>query len=122
MNNGRQLTLDAATGWAQCSGRISSSASDLLDAIFAQETIQPSMQLAFKHVRTGSYLQIVPPSEPRDAWVVKASAKAVGPSEVWEVRSGRGGHTFLYHLQSQGHLNHRSVSYTHLTLPTILLV
>jgi hypothetical protein len=107
INNGRQLTLDPASGWAQCAGRVGSSASDLLDALFAQETIQPSMQLAFKHVRTGKYLQIVPPSEPQDAWVVRAHATAVGPSEVWEVHSGRGGHTFLYHLQSKAHLNHR---------------
>jgi hypothetical protein len=65
------------------------------------------MQLAFRHLRTGKYLQVVPPGAEGPTWVVRAHADAVGPSEVFEVRSGVGGHTFLYNLASRGHVNLR---------------
>ena len=76
------------------------------EAIFAQETQPSTMQLAFRHVKTGRYLQIVPPGD-EAAWVVRVHAQSVGNNELFEVRSGRGGHTFLYHVATGGHINHR---------------
>ena len=105
MANNKLVTLEPSTDWAQCAGDSADSAADLRDAIFAQET-QPTMQLAFRHIRTGKYLHVVKPGE-QYAWVVRAHATSVGPDELFEVRSGRGGHTFLFHVATGAHINHR---------------
>ena len=104
--NSRLLIVDPTTGWAQCSGDASSSGSELLGGVFAQEVVQPSMQLAFKHLASGKYLQIVPPGG-QPAWVVRAHSSVIGDAEHFEVRSGRGGHTYLFNVASGAHLNHR---------------
>ena len=41
------------------------------------------------------------------AWVVRAHSTAVGSRELFEVRSGQGGHTYLFNLGARGHINHR---------------
>ena len=100
--NGLFLTLEPGKDWVQCAGDLEAGTA-LHEGLFAQE-VQPGAQLAFKHIRTGRYLQVVPPGD-KEAWVVRASSEAVGTSERFEVRGRE--HTYLYNVGSGGHVSRR---------------
>ena len=100
--NGLFLTLEPGKDWIECAGDLDAGTA-LHEGLFAQE-VQPGAQLAFKHIRTGRYLHVVPPGD-KDAWVVKASSEAVGASELFEVRGRE--HTYLYNVGSGGHVSRR---------------
>ena len=101
--NGNFLTLEPGKDWVQCAG--DASATPLHEGLFVQEVL-PNDQLAFRHVRSGKYLQVVAAGEP-DAWVVRAHADSVSESELFEIRGGRGGNSFLYHVGTGSHVNRR---------------
>ena len=100
--NGRFLTLEPGKDWIQCGGDAATGTA-LHEGLFAQE-VHAGAQLSFRHVRTGRYLQVVPPGE-KEGWVVRAHATSVGPSELFEMR-GRD-NTYLYNVGSGGHITRR---------------
>jgi len=108
--NDRFLATDAAAGgdaktpWISCSGDASG---PLESGLFAPKALS-SGQIAFLHVLTGRYLQVVPPgggkSDP--TWVVRLASTDVGPPEMFEEETV-GGHTYLFNRRCGCHLNHR---------------
>ena len=101
--NGNFLTLEPGKDWVQCAG--DASTTPLHEGLFVQE-LRANDQLAFRHVRTGKYLQVVAVGQP-DAWVVRAHTDTAGASELFEIRGGRGGNSFLYHVGTGAHVNRR---------------
>jgi len=97
----------AAGVWVACSGAAAVSvglSTALGEGLFAQEQMAGG-RVAFRHVQSGRYLQVV--SQSRDpAWVARLNARSPTPAEAFELRSF-GGHSFLYSPACGCHLNLR---------------
>ena len=106
--NGRFLVPQSGSDWMSCAGE--PERTPLHEGLFTQEQLGEAGQLAFRHVVSRKYLSIVPPDDASAsgmAWVVRAHSPTIGPQEAFVVRSGRGGHTFLYNVHARAHINHR---------------
>ena len=101
--NGHFFTLEPGKDWVQCAGEIGGT--PLHQGLWEPQALSHE-QIAFKHVLTGHYLQVVPPGE-RDAWVVRAHSGRVRDPEKFEIREGNGEHVYLYNVGAACHINHR---------------
>ena len=77
----------------------------LMHGLFATQQL-PSDQLAFKHLATGKFLQVVPPGD-KIAWVVRVHETNVGEAEKFEIKPGKGGTVYLYNTGAACHINYR---------------
>jgi len=104
VGNGKFISV-TEKDWLACAGR--PGFTPLVDGLFIQEELPPkgSNRVAFKHVKTGNYLQVVPKgSDP--AWVVRVHQPVVGEIEAFQVKE-QSGSTYLYSLGARCHLNFR---------------
>ena len=105
VGNGKFLTVaEPPKSWLACAGR--PGFTPVLGGLFVKEELSVPPRVAFRHVQSGNYMQLVPKgSDP--AWVVRVHRPKRGDLEAFEIRQGQGGHTFLYSVGAACHLNFR---------------